>query len=71
MRTVIALLMVAAGIGLALVSFLFLVAPIGPPTSPVYSNPRMVGGPIAFLAGVIVFFLAAVVYELIPERTGS
>lgn len=71
MRAVIALLMVAAGIGLALVSFFFLVAPLGPPTSPIYSNPRVVGGPIVFLAGVILFFLAAVVYELLPERSSS
>lgn len=70
MRALIALLMVAVGIGLAVVSYFFLAAPLGPPIGPTYSTPRVVGGPVVFLLGIILVFLSAVVYELIPERQG-
>jgi hypothetical protein len=67
-RAIIALLMLLAGLSLSAVSYLFLAAPIGPPTSPIYSNPRLLGAPLLFILGVMLVFLSAVVYELIPEQ---
>lgn len=67
-RAVIALLMLLVGLVVAVVSYLFLAAPLGPPASPVYSNPRLPGAPAIFILGVMLVFLSAVVYELIPEK---
>ncbi len=55
------------GVALVLIGF-FLSAPIGPTTSPVYSNPRMVFAPGLFVIGLILIFVSAVVYELTPDR---
>jgi hypothetical protein len=72
MRTVIAIIMVIAGFGLQFVSYFFLAAPWGlPPTGPVYSEPRVPFAPALFILGVMLVFLAAVVYELLPERVGN
>jgi uncharacterized membrane protein YedE/YeeE len=61
--------MVAVGIGLMAVSYLFLAAPWGfPPSSVEYSDPRVPFAPTLFILGVVVLFLAAVAYELVPER---
>ncbi len=68
MRRYVTLLMFIGGVGLALFTYLFLAAPLGLATSPVYSNPRIVGAPILFVLGVILTFLSAVAYELIPDR---
>lgn len=68
MRATIALTMVVLGIVLAAVSYLFLAAPLGPPSSPIYSNPRLVGAPAIFILGILLVFSAAVVYELLPEK---
>jgi hypothetical protein len=67
-RGLITAFMLLVGLGLAAVSYLFLAAPLGAPTSPVYSNPRLVGGPAIFILGVMLIFLSAVVYELIPDQ---
>lgn len=64
----IALPMFMLGIILAAVSYLFLATPLGPPVSPEYSNPRMLGAPAIFILGVVLIFLSAVVYELAPEK---
>ena len=69
MRTTLTLLMVIAGFTLQAVSYFFLAAPWGVPTSPVYSNPRMPFAPVLFILGVMLVFLAAVVYELLPEKS--
>jgi len=55
-------------LGLALVGVGFgLAAPIGGTHSPRISNPRVEFAPLMFVAGVILIFLSAVVYEVTPE----
>lgn len=61
--------LVVAGFSLQIVSYFFLAAPLGLPTSPAYSDPRLPFAPALFILGVMLVFLAAVVYELLPERT--
>ncbi len=68
MRATIAILMIIAGFALQAVSYFLLAAPWGIPTSPAYSNPRLPFAPSLFILGVMIVFLAAVVYELLPER---
>ncbi len=68
MRIALTLLMVLAGFGLQAVSYFFLAAPLGVPSSPVYSEPRVPYAPALFILGVMLVFLAAVVYELLPDR---
>ncbi len=46
----------------------FLSAPIGPTESPFYSNPRMDFAPLVFVAGFILMFTSAVVYEVARDR---
>ncbi len=70
MRTAWTLLLVVVGFGLQAVSYFFLAAPLGVPSSPVYSNPRVPFAPAVFILGVMLVFLAAVVYELLPESGG-
>lgn len=67
MRTVLFLGCVVAGAALALAGFL-LAAPIGAPTSSLYSQPRMEFAPAIFILGVVLVFLSAVIYELVPDR---
>lgn len=69
MRTGVVVAMVLVGFALQVLSYFFLAAPLGHPTSPVYSNPRVPFAPAVFILGVMLVFLAAVVYELLPERT--
>lgn len=38
------------------------------PSSPAYSDPRLPFAPAVFIAGVVLVFLAAVAYELLPDR---
>ncbi|GMR09295.1 MAG: hypothetical protein BMS9Abin28_0113 [Anaerolineae bacterium] len=71
MRTTLVVLMIAAGFALQAVSYFLLAAPIGVPTSPVYSDPRLPFAPALFILGVMLVFLAAVVYELLPEERSS
>jgi len=71
MRTTLAILMVITGFALQAVSYFLLAAPWGIPTSPVFSNPRLLFAPGLFILGVVIVFLAAVVYELLPEREGQ
>lgn len=68
----IALGMVVAGVAIMAVSYLFLAAPWGfPPNSAYHSNPRVPYAPMIFILGVVLVFLAAVVYELLPDRTSK
>ncbi len=53
MRAFITLLMLLVGHALAAVSYFFLAAPLGPPISPIYSNPRLLFAPAVERAGVI------------------
>lgn len=67
-RRTITLAMVAAGFALQAVSYFRLAAKIGIPTSPAFSNPRVPYAGLIFVAGVVLVFLAVVVYELLPEK---
>ncbi len=72
MRTGIAISMVIAGLCLLFVTFFFLAAPLGfPPIGEVYSDPRVPFAPALCILGVMLVFLAGVVYELLPERAGD
>lgn len=53
---------VLAGLGVGLS------APIGPTSSPVYSNPRVEYAPLMFVVGITLMFASAVVYELVPDK---
>ena len=68
MRVLLTLLMVVAGFALQAVSYFYLTAPLGIPSSPVYSDPRVPFAPLIFIVGVMLVFLAAVVYELMPDK---
>lgn len=64
-RTVVAGLLFV-GVALAVTGF-SLAAPIGVPTSSIFSEPRAEFAPAIFILGVISAFLSAVAYELIPD----
>lgn len=67
-RGVIAVAMAVTGFVLQAVTYLFLATPIGKPTSVRFSNPRLPFAPALFILGVMLVFIAAIVYELLPER---
>jgi len=71
MRKNLTFLLVVVGFILQAVSFLFLSAPLGKSTSEVYSNPVMPFSPVVFIVGVGLVFMAAVVYELLPDKKDS
>ncbi len=60
------ILLIIAGFALQAVSYLYWAAPLGTPTSPVYSNPLVPFAAGFFVLGVMMVFISAVVYELIP-----
>jgi hypothetical protein len=60
--------MVIGGFAFQAVSYFLLAAPLGTPTSPVFSNPRLPFAPGLFILGVMLVLLAAVVYELLPDK---
>jgi hypothetical protein len=70
MRKTLTLLCLLAGIGLASVSFFMAI-----PADPFASSPKIPFASVFFIAGVMLAFLSAVVYELTPgkraPRTGS
>lgn len=70
MRKTLTLLLVVAGFVLQAVSYFLWAAPLGIPANEAFSNPRVPFAPGLFVLGVILVFLAAVVYELLPERRG-
>ncbi|MBC8514916.1 hypothetical protein H8D30_03535 [bacterium] len=63
-RTAIAIWMVVAGFSLQFFAYFRWAAPLGAPTSPAFSDPRIPYAPAAFIFGVMLVFLSAVVYEL-------
>ena len=68
-RALIAIGMAIGGFVLMVVSYFALAAPWGfPPSSVDNSNPRLDFAPALFVVGVMAVFLAAVVYELWPDR---
>jgi multisubunit Na+/H+ antiporter MnhB subunit len=68
MRVVWTLLLVLTGFALQVVSYFFLAAPLGVPTSEAFSNPRVPFAAALFVLGVIMVFTAALVYELLPDE---
>jgi len=66
-RTVLFVATLALGLVLAALG-IALSAPIGPTSSPVYSNPRVDFAPLMFVVGVTLMFASAVVYEIAPDR---
>ena len=60
--------MVMAGFALQGRSNFYLAAPLGDPTSEVFSNPGVPYAPLFSILGVMLVFLAAVVYELLPDK---
>jgi len=56
----------AIGLLMAIAGFL-LSAPIGSPTNPTISNPRMEFAPAIFVLGVIVTFTSAILYEIVKD----
>ncbi len=72
MRKMIAYLMIAAGFALMIAAYFFLAAPWGfPPSDVEFSDPRLPFAPGMFIIGFLVVFLAAVVYEILPEKWGK
>ena len=69
--TVVAIVMVIVGFTLQVVSYLALAAPLGISATADDSNPRIPFAPVIFIFGVILVFLAAVVYELLPARLAA
>lgn len=68
MRMFWTLLLVIGGFALQGVSYFFLAAPLGIPTNEAFSNPRVPFAAGLFVLGVMLVFIAAVVYELLPGR---
>jgi hypothetical protein len=68
MRSILVWGMVIGGFTLQFIAYFFLAAPLGIPTSPAYADPRVPFAPLIFIFGVMLVFLAAVVYELLPDR---
>ena len=66
-RNTLFLLTLLSGLTLAVLGF-FLAAPIGPTDGPAISNPRVDFAPLMFVAGVILIFSSALVYELVKDR---
>ena len=66
-RTALFMMTLLAGLTLALIGF-FLSAPIGAPNGPSISNPRVEFAPLMFVAGVILVFASAIVYEVRGDR---
>ncbi len=57
------------GFVIQFVSFLFLAAPWGfPPSSPEHSDPVLPFAPLIFIAGVMLVFIAGILYEVLPSR---
>jgi len=70
-RFALTLLTLGTGLTLAFVSYFFLAAPLGIPVDERFSNPRMPFAAGLFVFGVLLCFLSAVVYELLPQESGG
>ncbi len=70
MRVALTSLTLLAGAALVLVSYFVLAAPAigGPPVKESFSNPQVPFAPLFFVIGVILVFVAPLVYELLPSR---
>ncbi len=70
MRVALTSLTLLAGAALLLISYFVLAAPAigGPPVTENFSNPQVPFAPLFFVIGVILMFVAPLVYELLPSR---
>jgi hypothetical protein len=69
-RGVLAVGLAVFGFVLQVVAFMFLAAPWGfPPSGPEHADPRLPFAPMVFIAGVMLVFIAGIVYEVLPERS--
>ena len=66
-RTLLSCITFIIGLTLAILGSA-LVAPIGSTSGPGISNPKVVGAPLMFVAGIVLLFFSVVVYELYPGR---
>jgi len=57
-----------AGFFLQATAYFFLGARLGIPQSPANSNPRVPYAGLVFICGVMMVFISAVIYELLPDR---
>lgn len=71
MRRIIVVTWLVAGFFLQAGAYFGLAARIGIPQSPAFSNPRVPFAGLVFIAGVMMVFLAVVIYELLPDREGD
>ncbi|MFQ5849569.1 MAG: hypothetical protein ACE5JU_03155 [Candidatus Binatia bacterium] len=71
MRKTLTLLLVVGGFALQAISYFFLAAPIGVPINENFSNPRVPFAAGIFVLGVVLVFVAALVYELLPGQRGD
>ncbi len=71
MRTTLTLLLLVSGFALQVISYFFLAAPLGIPVNETFSNPYVPFAGGIFILGVMLVFIAAVVYELLPEQWGG
>lgn len=68
-RTFLTVGMIVVGLALMIVTYFFWAAPWGfPPSSEEYSNPRVEFAPAWFVLGVVMVFMAAVLYEVLPDK---
>ncbi len=68
MRRTITWLMIIGGLLLMVISYFFLTAPWGADRV-ANSNPRLSFAPLLLIAGIVIAFSAAIVYELLPDRS--
>lgn len=68
MRRIVVLTWLATGFFLQAAAYFGLAARLGIPQSPAYSSPRLPFAGLVFIAGVVMVFLSAVIYEVLPDR---
>ncbi|RME07851.1 MAG: hypothetical protein D6803_02800, partial [Anaerolineae bacterium] len=66
-RGVLAWGMVIGGFIVQAVAYFFLAAPLGIPVNESFANPRVEFAPTLFIIGVMTVFIAAILYEVLPE----
>ena len=71
MRRIVVFTWMATGFFLQAAVYFGLAAHVGIPQSPSYSNPRIPFAGLIFIAGVMMVFLSAVIYELLPGRAND
>ena len=67
MRGMLTVLTLLAGVVLAIVSYMFMAAPLGIATDESFSNPRVNFAATVFVVGVALIFVSAIVYEVLPD----